>query len=909
MPGTRFATAPPGARLLSLIFIGFIGGAALQLQQRALWDGWPYAGMAMAAVVLAGLVGAMTPPAAAAWSARSLAALLLAGVAGFALTGLRAAVFQGDALVPALEGKDIAVTGRVLAMPQRGEDGLRFRFAVESAQLDGKPVLLPPHLYLGWYAGFGGRDAADLDTLDAPAALLALQRQPQNLHAGEYWRMTVRLKAPHGNSNPHGFDYELWLWEQGVQATGYVRAGPRDVPPQLLAGGWRHPVERARQWMRDAVFARVADRQLAGVVAALLVGDQNAIERADWDVFRATGVAHLMSISGLHITMFAWLAAQALGWLWRRSARWSPALCLVLPASSAAAWGGLLLAAAYALFSGWGVPAQRTVWMLAAVVLLRQSGKRWPWPQVWLLAMAVVVALDPWALLQAGFWLSFVAVGVLFAAGPPQGGEAPSGGREPRTAGERGGDVFAAGPPQGEEAPSGGREPRAAGERGGDIFATDSGAGYDRLIRDSGQNDSQKSRLPALWPVWLGAAGRSVVRSAREQWIVTLALAPLSLLLFNQVSLVGLLANGLAIPWVTLVVTPLTMLGMVWAPVWDLAAGAVAALMLFLQWLARWPLASISVAAAPLWCAVAGVAGGLLLAMRLPWHWRVLGVPLMLPVLLWQPLRPPAGEFELIAADVGQGNALIVRTAGHTLVYDTGPRFSRESDAGHRVLVPLLRALGERVDILLLSHRDGDHIGGAPAVLAMQPQAALLSSIEDGHALQALRPSRRCVAGQRWVWEGVSFDVLHPAAADYEVPAKPNAMSCVLRISNGKSSALLAGDIELAQEQRLVAAEAKLQANVLLVPHHGSKTSSSAAFLDAVQPTLALAQNGYRNRFGHPAAPVLERYRERGIAVVTSPVCGAASWSSEHPAEVRCQRQTASRYWQHPAETAPPAVP
>lgn len=159
------------------------------------------------------------------------------------------------------------------------------------------------------------------------------------------------------------------------------------------------------------------------------------------------------------------------------------------------------------------------------------------------------------------------------------------------------------------------------------------------------------------------------------------------------------------------------------------------------------------------------------------------------------------------------------------------------------------------------------------------------------------------------MWEGVSFDVLHPAAADYEVPAKPNAMSCVLRISNGKNSALLAGDVELAQEQRLVAARAALQADVLLVPHHGSKTSSSAAFLDAVKPTLALAQNGYRNRFGHPAAPVLERYRERGIAVVTSPVCGAASWSSERPAEVRCQRQTALRYWQHPAGTAPPVVP
>ncbi|MDP3412746.1 MAG: DNA internalization-related competence protein ComEC/Rec2, partial [Polaromonas sp.] len=544
---------------------------------------------------------------------------------------------------------------------------------------------------------------------------------------------------------------------------------------------------------------------------------------------------------------------------WRRSTRWTPALCLALPAGRAGAWGGLLLAAGYALLSGWGVPAQRTIWMLAAVVLLRQSGKRWPWPQVWMLAMAVVVALDPWALLQAGFWLSFVAVGVLFAAGS---------------------DSLNPGKSQ---------------------VAIDSGAAEARPAWAGGQNAHLFSRWRAWLPHGLLLAGSAVLRAAREQWTVTLALAPLSLLLFNQLSLVGLLANGLAIPWVTLVVTPLTMLGVFWAPLWEAAAAAVAALMAFLQWLARWPLASISVAAAPLWCAVAGVAGGLLLAMRLPWYWRVLGVPLMLPVLLWQPLRPAPGEFEVIAADVGQGNALVVRTAGHTLVYDSGPRFSRESDAGHRVLVPLLRAYGERVDMLMLSHRDSDHIGGAPAVLVMQPQAVLLSSIEDNHPLQALRPSQRCVAGQRWSWDGVDFEVIHPSAGDYATTQKSNAMSCVLRIFNGSSAALLAGDIELAQEQRLVAAGLDLKADLLLVPHHGSKTSSSAAFLDAVQPSLALAQVGYRNRFGHPAPPVLQRYRERGIRVLSSPACGAATWTSGQPDSVSCQRQTGLRYWHHPS--------
>ncbi len=850
------ATSP--GRVSAPVFCGFVAGAALQLQQAVLQPPGVYAAW-LAACLGAALLGVRMPPGA--WALRAAAAGVLALGLGFALTGLRASIFQAGALAPALEGRDIEVTGRVLAMPQRNDDGLRFRFAVESARLDGAPVHLPSRIYLGWYAGFGSREPADVggpDNPDAglgPAATLALQRQPPTLRAGERWQMTVRLKAPHGNSNPHGFDYELWLWEQGLQATGYVRTGLRDPVPRLLTDSWRHPVERARQALRDAVYARVSDAQLAGVVAALLVGDQNAIERADWDVFRATGVAHLMSISGLHITMFAWLAAQAVAWIWRRSTRWTPALCLALPAARAGAWGGLLLAAAYALLSGWGVPAQRTVWMLAAVVLLRQSGKRWPWPQVWLLAMVVVVALDPWALLQAGFWLSFVAVGVLFAAGDSPGG--------------------------------------------GDRNVIESGAKDDGMTGAGGQKGFVFRAGGGRLPQGLRLAAGAVYRAAREQWLVTLALAPLSLLLFNQVSLVGLVANGLAIPWVTLVVTPLTMGGVFWAPLWDLAGAAVAGLMVFLQWLARWPLASISVAAAPLWCAVAGVAGGLLLAMRLPWHWRVLGVPLMLPVLLWQPLRPAPGAFELIAADVGQGNALVVRTAGHTLVYDSGPRFSRESDAGHRVLVPLLRAFGERVDVLMLSHRDSDHIGGAPAVLAMQPQAVLISSIEANHPLQALRPSQRCVAGQRWHWDGVDFEVLHPPAGDYARTQKPNAMSCVLRISHGSRAALLAGDIELAQEQRLVAAGLDLRADLLLVPHHGSKTSSSPAFLDAVQPRLALAQAGYRNRFGHPAPPVLARYRERGIRVWTSPACGAANWSSAQPDSVSCQRQTGLRYWHH----------
>jgi competence protein ComEC len=795
------------AGLILPALVGVVVGTALQLQQASLWA-WP----AYAALLLTGLLtwALVTSRLAALHGAAVLVLLALASAAA-GVAGLRGVMLQSNALTSALEGRDIAVDGVVAAMPQRSDVGVRFRFDVRSAHQGGQPVALPPKIYLSWYGSTPGpSEAPGLAASQAPAA-------PPDLRAGERWHMTVRLKAPHGNLNPHGFDYELWLWEQGLQATGYVRAGPHDPAPRRLADTGAYPVERARQWVRDQIFQRVDQRQAAGLIAALVVGDQNAIERADWDVFRATGVAHLMSISGLHVTMFAWLAAMLTGALWRRSSR----LCLVLPAPIAALLCGVVLAFAYAYFSGWGVPAQRTVLMLGTLAVLRWSGRQWPWPHALLLACVVVLLADPWALLQAGFWLSFVAVAVL--------------------------------------------------------FVTDPGS-------DPAQPQGVRGRLKSLFA---------------EQWVMTLTLTPLTLLLFGQVSVVGLLANALAIPWVTLVITPLAMLGVAFAPLWDLAVWAVAALLAFLQALAALPFATVSVAQAPLWAAVAGIAGGLLLAMRWPLALRLQGLALIVPVLLWQAPRPSPGEFELLAADIGQGNAVLVRTASHALVYDTGPRFSRESDAGHRVLVPLLRALGERLDTVVLSHRDSDHTGGAQAVLAMQPQAALLSSIEDGHVLQTQRPATRCTAGQRWQWDGVDFEILHPHADDYALAHKPNAVSCVLRISNARQSALLAGDIEAEQEASLLQRGAALRVDVLLVPHHGSKTSSSDVFLDAVAPRIALVQAGYRNRFGHPAPSVVGRYAQRQVRVVDSPHCGAATWNSAQPDQVRCQRETNRRYWHH----------
>ncbi len=748
------------------------------------------------------------------WRAAAALVFLAVAIAVFALCGLRAVHFASTALKPALEGRDLTVIGTVAGLPDAMETGLRFRLRVESASDESSAIDLPSLIDLAWYREGGA---------SAPPS----EQQP---HAGERWRMVVRLKAPHGARNPNGFDYELRQWEQGVQAVGYVRAGPKDAAPQRLDAALRYPVLQLREHVRDAILIKLAsgesdpsDVRAAGVVAALVTGDQRAIDRTDWNVFRATGVSHLISVSGIHITLFAWLAALVLGALWRRVER----LCLAWPAQSAALLGGLALATLYALFSGWGIPAQRTVLMLAVVVGLRIAGLRWPWPLVWLLACAVVVLLDPWSLLQAGFWLSFVAVGVLFALNP------------------------------------------------------------------IAINASEIS------------AGARFLSLLREQWTITVALTPLTLLLFGQVSVVGFVANLVAIPWVTLVVTPLSLAGVLWAPLWQLAAWCVQALGVWLGWLAGLPWAQFDVASAPLWAGLAAVAGGVLLAGRFPTALRLIGLLLILPALLWQAPRPVAGSFELLAADIGQGNAVLVRTAQHSLLYDTGPRYSMASDAGDRVLVPLLRSLGERVDTVMLSHRDSDHTGGATAVLAQQPQAALTGSVAGEAALLALRAWTPCVAGQAWRWDGVQFEVLHPfqaASAELARGEKPNAQSCVLRVraENG-ASALLAGDIERPQEKALVDTGAALDADVLLVPHHGSKTSSSDVFLAAVQPKIALVQAAYRSRFGHPAPPVVQRLREHGARVVDTAHCGAATWQSALPEQVLCERDTRRRYWQHDA--------
>ncbi|MDQ2734701.1 MAG: MBL fold metallo-hydrolase, partial [Pseudomonadota bacterium] len=304
------------------------------------------------------------------------------------------------------------------------------------------------------------------------------------------------------------------------------------------------------------------------------------------------------------------------------------------------------------------------------------------------------------------------------------------------------------------------------------------------------------------------------------------------------------------------------------------AAATVQGLDDLLAHLAAIPGAVWVVPVAPLWAQMAGLAAAALIVMPLPWRARLLAGALVLALLVPSRDLPIEGSFDLIAADVGQGMSVLVRTRGHVLLFDTGPQYSRESDAGQRVLVPLLRSRGdEHVDLLMLSHRDLDHVGGALTILHGLDVDALSSSLEPGHPIAAAaKQASRCEAGQHWRWDRVDFAVLRPLADDYARTLKSNAMSCVLHISGGGRSALLVGDIERDQETLLVDAYGSaLRSDVLVVPHHGSRTSSSVRFIEAVQPKIAVFQTGYRNRFGHPARDVVERYRERGAAIVASP--------------------------------------
>ncbi len=731
-----------------------------------------------------------------------LSLALLAFTLGFFWAAGFAQIRLADHLSAEWERKDILIVGVVASMPQPNERGLRFEFDVE--QVLTPDAVVPGHISLSHYSnGFVGQQS---------------EQPPDHAvyRAGQRWQLTVRLKQPHGSLNPHGFDFEAWSLERNIRASGYVRDRADNHMLQSLVYRPGYVLELLRERVRDRMNTVLQGKPYAGVLRALAIGDESGIRQNDWQTFLRTGTNHLMAISGLHITMLAGLAFSLTYALWRRS----EVLTLALPARKAATLAGALFALAYALMAGFSIPTQRTLYMLTVFAVALWLGRNVSIARVLAYALLVVVLLDPWSVLAAGFWLSFGAVAVISYA--------------------------------------------LAG------------------------------RLRS--PHWFREA-------VTTQWAVTLGLMPLLLFMFQQVSIISPLANALAIPVISLIVVPLTLLGSVVPLDWILLLAYQVAdwCMLVLEWMAGSSLSVWQQQAPPFWTLLLAVAGVLwmLLPRGLPLRW--LGVFAVLPMFLVQVPRPAYGAMRVVVLDVGQGLAVVVNTQHHTLLYDTGPRYSSQSDSGSRVIVPYLRAAGTgHLDALLVSHDDNDHSGGTESILNQIVVHQFLSSLPSENPLTHSQHHTRCQAGQSWQWDGVKFDVLFPQAESYQRQRiKDNDRSCVLRISSRFGRVLIPGDIERRSENDLLNSEYALQSDALIAPHHGSKTSSTWSFVEEVNPRAVVFTAGYLNRFGHPHPIVLQRYEDAGSRVYRSDRDGAViiDFAAETGIEITRWRQYARRYW------------
>ncbi|HEV2040436.1 MAG TPA: DNA internalization-related competence protein ComEC/Rec2 [Casimicrobiaceae bacterium] len=746
-------------------------------------------------------------------AATFLIAALSVSMAGFFYAAWRADARLADALPPAWEGQDIALVGVIDDLPQPADRGTRFAFAVE--RILTPDAVVPSRLSLAWYNGWplaGARAGAKAGATDAIP----------EIHAGERWVLTVRLKRPHGTVNPHGFDVEAWLLQNEFRATGYVRADDDNHRVDAFAARVTDYVARARESIRTRILRSLEGRRYAGVIAALAIGDERAIPNEQWQLFNRTGIGHLISISGLHITFFAALIGGLAYWLWKRS----HALTTRLPARKAAAVAGVTAAFIYVLLAGFEIPAQRTLYMLTIAAIGLWLGRPGSASVVWLWALAVVLAWDPWATLTPGFWLSFGAVGLLLYIG--------------------------------------------VGRIGG----------------------------ASKWR-----------EALRAQAAITLGLIPLMLVLFQQISIVSPLANAVAIPVVTFIVVPLTLASIVvpWDVLLIIAHQAFAWVALMLEWLSAMPAAVWQQHAPGIFAAVAGILGVLWLLAPRGVPGRALGLIWLAPLFVIVPLLPAMGTFTVTVLDVGQGLAVLVQTHAHSLLYDTGPRFSETADAGNRIVAPMLRANGiARLDGLIVSHQDSDHSGGALSLLQTVPVQWVSSSLKTDHPIVRARAERgeaawRCLSGQTWTWDGVEFEILHPVDASYVNPKlRPNDLSCVLRVSNAAGSALLTGDIEARTESDLIRREpARLRSDLLVVPHHGSRTSSTPAFIASVRPEVAAFTPGYRNRFNHPRPEIVERYVAAGVRNYRTDYDGALTFTfAEGSSRVpRRERAHDARYW------------
>lgn len=717
-----------------------------------------------------------------------------ARVLGFFIAGFLWATWHADRVLaqriaPPDAGRVATLSGRIAASPTDFGVGIRFPIAVTDLQTLDSRALPPRRVLVSWYA------PAEPPAADARCVL------------------KVRLAQPHGARNPGSFDRETWLFRQRFGATASVIPHPENT----CVAGAGSATGRMRAVIRERLAAHPGDVAGRGVIAALAIADRSGLDDATWSVLRDTGTAHLLAISGLHISLIAgatfFVVRVLIGLLAPPGRRW--------PAQRPAAIIAVVVATAYAALAGFPVSAERALVMLVVAMLAVVARRPAVTLDNYALAMACVAIADPLALLGMGFWLSFTAVGCLL------------------------------------------------------------------LIDLTRQTGSTLARL------------------VRLHVALALGMTPLLGLLYASLPLASPIANLVAVPVVSFVLAPCALAGAALAPftatgadlLWHAGVHVWSWLWAWLCWLDS-VVPALALPATPSPAAIALAIVGVLIAFVpvLPWA-RVSGVALCSVLLI-----PPApdlapGELRLTVLDVGQGLAAIVETATHVLVYDTGPGRDGYS-AGAAVIAPYLRSRGRRqIDQLIVSHGDMDHAGGWPGLAAAVPIARVMLS--PGHP--GKHAEIRCRHGARWRWDNVMFRVLHPAAG---YTGSENDRSCVVQVIAPGGRVLLSGDIENRAETALVQTlGGQLRAEVLIAPHHGSATSSSAGFLAAVAPRFAIFAAGYRNRFGFPHPDIAAAYRAAGIATWTTGRAGAVTVTlRERVARPRSYRATHARYWHLPAD-------
>lgn len=627
--------------------------------------------------------------------------------------------------------------------------------------------------------------------------LLSCYQHCPKFKTGQRWQLQVTLKKPINFANPGSFDRIAHLKAQHIHWIGYVTASHA----QLLQEAPVYFISKLRKQMANNMAKAFSDKPSLSIAQALTLGFGSAIKPADWELFRRTGTTHLMVISGAHIGLLASLGYLLISALWRRSAR----LCLFMPAQQAGSFIGILLALGYALLSGLGVPAQRAAIAVSLFLAKNFLNKVFSGWQAWRYGLFCVIFIEPHAVLQPGFYLSFGAVAILFIA---------------------------------------------------------------------------NTQLSGHW----------LKKLCGLQLICLCGLLPMTLYWFSYGALNGFFANLLAIPFVGYGIVPLALLSMILAQ-WTTASwiflpiqSLIKLLLNFLQGIDHLSWLNISIAMnETTFLALSCVMLVLLIGLSLNKLWLVLAV-VCLSLLVPKQHRPKLGEAKMVMLDVGQGLATVIQTATHTLIYDTGVKFYQGGDMGRAVILPYLQhEQMTHIDKIIISHPDNDHQGGLASLRAAFPKADLLGNRTTTQP--HLFSQKNCHHTADWQWDGVRF---HFFPLSHTLGSRNNR-SCVLQVTAAHQRLLLTGDIEKPAEEALIAHYGRqLASTVLVVPHHGSKTSSSKAFIQQVRPQYALISAGLNNRYHFPHAPTLRIFEQFSIPILNTAFCGMITVLLKKPLEVSC---------------------